>query len=73
MSETSVATPVETVDVKPVNRKDNRAFYKRPEKIQPKRARGTFRRIKWILMAITLTIYYVTPWLRWDRGPSAPD
>ena len=21
----------------------------------------------------TLTIYYVTPWLRWDRGPYAPD
>ncbi|MEL6738806.1 MAG: cytochrome c oxidase accessory protein CcoG, partial [Pseudomonadota bacterium] len=22
---------------------------------------------------ITLAIYYVTPWLRWDRGPFAPD
>ena len=24
-------------------------------------------------MAVTLGIYYVTPWLRWDRGPFAPD
>ena len=24
-------------------------------------------------MAVALTIYYVTPWLRWDRGPYAPD
>ncbi|OWK18920.1 hypothetical protein AJ88_46460 [Mesorhizobium amorphae CCBAU 01583] len=24
-------------------------------------------------MAITLGIYYLTPWLRWDRGPFAPD
>ncbi len=24
-------------------------------------------------MVVTLAIYYVTPWLRWDRGPYAPD
>jgi cytochrome c oxidase accessory protein FixG len=24
-------------------------------------------------MLVTLTIYYVTPWLRWDRGPHAPN
>jgi hypothetical protein len=24
-------------------------------------------------MLITLGIYYLTPWLRWDRGPYAPD
>ena len=24
-------------------------------------------------MAVTLGIYYLTPWLRWDRGPGAPD
>ena len=24
-------------------------------------------------MAVTLGIYYITPWLRWDRGPYAPD
>jgi cytochrome c oxidase accessory protein FixG len=34
---------------------------------------GNFRRLKWIIMGITLAIYYITPWLRWDRGPYAPD
>nr|WP_233486604.1 cytochrome c oxidase accessory protein CcoG [Shimia marina] len=29
--------------------------------------------MKWIIMAVTLGIYYLTPWLRWDRGPSLPD
>ena len=25
------------------------------------------------MMAITLSIYYLAPWLRWDRGPGAPN
>lgn len=41
-------------------------------KIYPKLAHGTYRRLKWILMAITLGIYYSVPWLRWDRGPEMP-
>jgi len=24
-------------------------------------------------MAVTLGLYYLTPWIRWDRGPSLPD
>jgi hypothetical protein len=35
--------------------------------------RRPFRRFKWIVMLITLGIYYLTPWLRWNRGPYAPD
>ena len=73
MTEATLTPPVETVDVQPVNKKGHRALHKKRGKIVPKRARGSFRRFKWILMAITLTIYYVTPWLRWDRGPNAPD
>jgi cytochrome c oxidase accessory protein FixG len=42
-------------------------------KIHPKRVHGTFRTLKWWIMLVTLGIYYVTPWLRWDRGPGAPD
>lgn len=42
-------------------------------KIFPKAVRGTYRNLKWAIMAVTLAIYYVTPWLRWDRGPYAPD
>jgi cytochrome c oxidase accessory protein FixG len=42
-------------------------------KVYPKEARGRFRTIKWIVMAVTLGIYYLLPWIRWDRGPYLPD
>ena len=42
-------------------------------KIYPKRAHGSFRTAKWIVMAVTLGIYYLVPWIRWDRGPYLPD
>ena len=32
-----------------------------------------FRRIKWAVLLVTLGIYYFTPFIRWDRGPGAPD
>ena len=34
--------------------------------------KGTFRTIKWSAIWILLGLYYVAPWLRWDRGPNAP-
>jgi polyferredoxin len=62
-------------DVEPVNARKRRGpgLYAARKKIFPKRAKGRFRNFKWLVMAITLTIYYVTPWLRWNRGPLAPD
>ncbi|NWJ26198.1 cytochrome c oxidase accessory protein CcoG [Rhizobium sp. RM] len=48
-------------------------LYEARRKIFPKRAEGRFRRFKWLVMLVTLGIYYLTPWLRWDRGPFAPD
>ena len=41
--------------------------------IFPRRVNGKFRTLKWWIMAVTLGIYYITPWIRWDRGPSLPD
>ncbi|WP_316015021.1 cytochrome c oxidase accessory protein CcoG [Roseobacter sp. HKCCA0434] len=43
------------------------------EPIFPRRVSGPFRRLKWAILTITLAIYYVTPWIRWDRGPNLPD
>ena len=61
-------------DVQPVNAKGRRQpLYAPRKKIFPKRASGNFRRFKWLVMAITLGIYYLTPWIRWDRGPFAPN
>ena len=48
-------------------------LYAAREPIFPKRVHGKFRNLKWIIMAITLGIYYITPWIRWDRGPGMPD
>jgi len=41
-------------------------------KVYPQRIAGTFRRVKWAVLVLCLTVYYVAPWLRWDRGPNAP-
>ncbi len=68
-----VLNTVDPVDVDAVNAKHNRSLYAKRVKIFPKRVSGTFRQLKWWIMAITLGIYYVTPWLRWDRGDHAPD
>jgi len=67
------APGVEKLDVAAINRKDRRELYAVRQKIYPRLARGTFRNVKWLVMAVTLSIYYVLPWLRWDRGPSLPD
>jgi cytochrome c oxidase accessory protein FixG len=40
--------------------------------VYPQSVSGTFRNIKWALMALGLTVYYLLPFARWDRGPNAP-
>lgn len=57
----------------PVPMDDDASLYAARRKIYPKAVSGYFRRLKWRLMLVTLTIYYVTPWLRWDRGLGQPD
>lgn len=49
------------------------SLYSAREPIFPRRVSGAFRRLKWWIMGLTLGIYYLTPWLRWDRGPNLPD
>ncbi len=48
-------------------------LYEKRKGVYPKAVDGFYRRVKWAVMAVTLAIYWVTPWLRWDRGPYAPD
>jgi cytochrome c oxidase accessory protein FixG len=65
---------IERLDAEAVNSaKVRQPLYAPRKKIFPKRASGSFRRFKWLIMLVTLGIYYVTPWLRWDRGAYAPD
>ncbi|MFN3953534.1 MAG: cytochrome c oxidase accessory protein CcoG [Pararhodobacter sp.] len=48
-------------------------LYAAREPIFPRRVSGSFRTLKWWLLGVMLGIYYITPWLRWDRGPAMPD
>ena len=41
--------------------------------VYAKAIKGQFRTIKWVALIVLLGIYYLTPWLRWDRGPGAPN
>ncbi|WP_031248697.1 cytochrome c oxidase accessory protein CcoG [Mesorhizobium sp. LNHC229A00] len=65
---------IERIEPTPVNSaKVRQPMYVARKKIFPKRASGSFRQFKWLVMAVTLGIYYLTPWLRWDRGSFSPN
>ncbi|MFM5932068.1 MAG: cytochrome c oxidase accessory protein CcoG [Novosphingobium sp.] len=48
-------------------------LYEKRKAVCPSKVDGKFRRLKWAVMLACLAVYYVTPWLRWDRGPYAPN
>jgi cytochrome c oxidase accessory protein FixG len=60
-------TPGETADPGKIQ------FYADRVRVYPARVAGAFRRFKWAAVVVLLAIYYLAPWLRWDRGPGAPD
>lgn len=43
------------------------------KKVYPQSVSGPFRRLKWALLVLCLAIYYLLPFLRWDRGPNLPN
>ena len=69
------ARPVaESVTIAPEPRGDEDGpLYAARRKVYPQHVKGTFRRIKWIVLFVTLGIYYGLPFVRWDRGPFAPN
>ncbi len=42
-------------------------------RVYARNVQGTFRRLKWRVSWLLLGIYFLGPWLRWDRGPGVPD
>jgi cytochrome c oxidase accessory protein FixG len=48
-------------------------LYAARKKVYPQSTSGTFRRIKWALMAFCLAVYYLLPFVRWNRGLGAPN
>jgi cytochrome c oxidase accessory protein FixG len=51
---------------------DSNALYAETVTIHPRKVKGTFRSIKWWLMAALLAFFHLAPFIRWDRGPGAP-
>jgi cytochrome c oxidase accessory protein FixG len=48
-------------------------LYEARKKIYPQRVKGFYRRIRWAVLCVTLGIYYLLPFVRWDRGPGRPN
>ena len=48
-------------------------LYKPRVPIYPKLVHGPWRWLKWALLIAMLAIYYVTPWIRWERPGALPD
>ena len=42
-------------------------------KAHPKAVDGGWRRFKTGALILCLAVYYVLPWIRWDRGPGIPN
>lgn len=49
------------------------SLYAAHRKIYPRTVRGTFRRIKDLLLPLLLGIYFIGPWIPWNRPGDAPD
>ncbi|MBN8528469.1 MAG: cytochrome c oxidase accessory protein CcoG, partial [Caulobacterales bacterium] len=50
-----------------------KGLYQARVPIYPKLVHGRWRWIKWALLIAMLAIYYITPWIRWDRPGDLPD
>lgn len=48
-------------------------FFAAQKRIYPREVWGHYRRLKWLAMTVLLAVYYFAPWIRYDRGPHAPD
>ena len=60
------------MNLQAVEAEDAVPLFAASRKVYPQSVKGTFRRLKWILLWVCLGIYYVLPFLRWARGPNQP-
>jgi cytochrome c oxidase accessory protein FixG len=51
---------------------DQTPLYAPRRQVYPQSVSGTYRNIKWALMGFCLAVYYILPFVRWDRGPNVP-
>ncbi len=67
-----MSTTVNTRMPQTIDEADIPVWSHRP-KVTPKKVKGPIRNLKWLVMAVLLGVYWGLPWLRFDRGPFAPD
>ncbi len=51
---------------------DDGPLYAAAKKVYPQKIWGTYRRLKWIVLCVALSVYYILPFMRWSRGPDEP-
>jgi len=51
---------------------DEVAFFADRVRVYPRSVRGPGRNVKWTILVVCLSVYYLLPWLRWDRGREQP-
>jgi cytochrome c oxidase accessory protein FixG len=69
----AMSDTVQIEDALSVEAQKRQPLYAGRVQVYPKRVSGFFRRLKWAGLIVLLAIYYTLPWIRWDRGPNAPD
>ena len=52
---------------------DEGPLYASAGKVYPQKVNGTYRRMKWALLSSASGVYYLLPFVRWDRGPNEPN
>jgi polyferredoxin len=62
-----------TEDAKSRRQQKEQNLYAGRVKVHPMGIDGFYRKLKWVLLGVFLGVYYLVPWIRWDRGPNAPD
>lgn len=48
-------------------------YFAAQKTVYPRSVKGRYRSIKWALIGLFMAIYYLTPWIRWERAPGVPD
>ncbi len=73
-TETSVPPEVPVEEIVSIKEaRQSLPLYAPRVKVHPKKISGTFRHLKWAALILLLAVYYIAPWLRWDRAPGIPD
>ena len=52
---------------------DDLPLFAATRKVYPQSVSGPYRRAKWLILTLCLAIYYLLPFLRWNRGPNLPN